>query len=293
VLGRLWVLGLGVALVLAGLAPVEASTLVAPHVVSIAGYDGDAAEPFLSRDGHWLFFNNGYASGTNTDLFSAERLDDLHFVFRGPVTGANSTSIDAVASADARGELFFVSDRSYASTQSTVYRGRLSKSGAGVSDVALVPGLEASGPARVIFDAEVSPDGNWLLFAEGQYVPYDPLAVPVTADLQLARRSAGGFVRDPSSKAVFANVNSPALEYAPALSPDGLTLAFTRLQAGPAIDPQIFVATRPDLRSPFGTPTRVATATGFVEGAAFSPDGRAVYFHHKVGDRYRIERLQL
>lgn len=278
---------------LTGLAPVEASTPVAPHAVTITGYEGDAAEPFLSRDGHWLFFNSGYASGTNTDLFSAERVDDLHFVFRGPVVGANSAALDAVPSSDARGELFFVSNRSYASSQSTVYRGRLSPSGAALSEVAVVPGLEASGPARVIFDAEVSPDGNWLLFAEGQYVPYDPLAIPVTADLQLARRSGAGFVRDANGPALFANVNSPALEYAPALAPDGLRLSFTRLQAGPATDPQIFVATRPNLRRPFGTPTRVAAATGFVEAATFTPDGAAIYFHHKVGDRYRIERLQL
>ena len=285
-------LGLALALVLTGLAPARAATPVAPQAVTITGYSGDAAEPFLSRDGHWLFFNSGYGSGTNTDLFSAERVDDLHFVFRGPIAGANSTALDAVPSADALGELFFVSDRSYASTQSTVYRGRLSPSG-GAVDVALVPGLEASGPARVIFDAEVSPDGNWLLFAEGQYAPYDPLAVPLTADLQLAHRSATGFERDAGGPALFAKVNSPALEYAPALSPNGLVVSFTRLQAGPATDPQIFVATRPNLRSPFGTPTRVAGATGFVEAATFTPDGRAIYFHHKVGDRYSIERLPI
>ncbi|MBV9934686.1 MAG: PD40 domain-containing protein [Actinobacteria bacterium] len=291
-LGRTWLLLVAlaaVALVPHGVAAAPAP----PQAVIIAGYSGDAAEPFLSRDGRWLFFNSGYAAGTNTDLFAAERVDDLHFVFRGPVAGANSSDLDAVASTDVRGEFFFISPRSYDKTQSTVYRGTLSPAGASLADVALVPGLQASGPAKVVFDAEVSPDGNWLLFAEGQYVPYNPLAIPATADLQLARRGGAGFVRDPSGSALFANVNSPALEYAPALSPDGLTLSFTRLSAGPAADPQIFLATRPNLRSPFGPPARVSAATGYVEAATFSPDGRAIYFHHKVGNQLRIERLPI
>ncbi|MFQ6087920.1 MAG: hypothetical protein ACE5K0_03340 [Candidatus Methanofastidiosia archaeon] len=31
-----------------------------PQKVEIIGYDGDALEPFISRDGQYLFFNNGY-----------------------------------------------------------------------------------------------------------------------------------------------------------------------------------------------------------------------------------------
>ena len=71
------------------------------------------------------------------------------------------------------------------------------------------------------------------------------------------------------------------------------TFSFTRTPGGPATDPQIFLATRPNLRSPFGTPTQVTAATGFVEAATFTPDGGAIYFHHKVGDHYRIVRLPI
>src|SRR5262245_8811408 len=46
--------------------------------VSIEGYDGEAMEPFLTRDGRYLFFNS--RNDTNdTNLYFARRKDDATF----------------------------------------------------------------------------------------------------------------------------------------------------------------------------------------------------------------------
>src|SRR6202021_223096 len=95
-----------------------------PRPVRILGYDGDAMEPFLSRDGRYLFFNNRNDPAIDTDLYWAERIDGLKFRFLGPLPGANSHALDAVASMDLGGNFYFVSSRDYAATGALIHRGR-------------------------------------------------------------------------------------------------------------------------------------------------------------------------
>jgi hypothetical protein len=54
-----------------------------PERVTIRGYKGEAMEPFITRDGRYLFFNNLNDPAVNTNLYYAERVDDLTFEFRG------------------------------------------------------------------------------------------------------------------------------------------------------------------------------------------------------------------
>ena len=63
--------------------------------VKIAGYSGDAMEPFLARDGCWLLFNRRNGPREQTDLMVAQRIDDRHFAFVGPLAVANSAALDA------------------------------------------------------------------------------------------------------------------------------------------------------------------------------------------------------
>jgi hypothetical protein len=58
------------------LVPADAGTyhaLQTPEDVSIAGYDGEAMEPFFTGDGCYLLFNNGNEPPANTNLHWAER----------------------------------------------------------------------------------------------------------------------------------------------------------------------------------------------------------------------------
>jgi hypothetical protein len=255
--------------------------------VNIDGYAGQAMEPFVTRDGKYLFFNDSNDPSVDTNLHWARRIDDVTFAYQGEVPGVNSPQLDGVPSIDAEGVLFFVSPRSYGATLSTVHRARWQGD---VADIGLVPGISERVPGIVTFDVEVSADGNELVFADGEYRRGD--AVPRSADLLHAFRRGDAFVRDPASRTRFASVNTPALEYAAALSGDGLELFFTRADPARGIAPAIHRAVRPSRTSAFGPAEPVPAAAGHVEGPSLSPDGRTLYFHRRGPDGFRIHCVQ-
>lgn len=258
----------------------------APQRVLIQGYEGDAMEPFITKDDRYLLFNNRNDPGTDTNLHLAERVDALSFRYRGELRGANSRVLDGVPSVDRSGQLYFVSVRSYGETLSTLYRARLSDGD--VSQPELVPGISLRQRGMLIFDAEISADGNTLLVADGRFTGG---ALPKTADIVIAVRQGLAFQRLAASAAIMKHINSEALEYAPAISADLLELFFTRFDAASrARAPEIYRAVRSSVAEPFGLPQRVAAASGFVEAPTLSGDGRVLYFHRRDGDRYVIYR---
>ena len=254
-----------------------------PQRVTITGYDGDAMEPFVSRDGKYLFFNNRNDPHVNTDLFWAERQDDLHFQFRGELRGVNTPALEAVASMDKQGVFYFVSNRSYSRTASTLYRARFA--GGALTGVELVPGVSLSKPGIVNFDAEISADGNTLYFVESRFSWWGK---PKTARILIARHAGDTFVRDPESETLLKSINTDALNYAPATSASQCELFFTRVEPdGPAI----YTASRADPNRPFGAPVRISAITGFVEAPTLSPDERSLYFHRRENGRFSIYRV--
>lgn len=259
-----------------------------PQRVAILGYDGHAMEPFLSRDGRYLLFNNLNDPAVNTNLHYAERVDDLTFRYRGAVAGVNTPALDGVPTLDRRNNLYFVSLRSYESSLSTIHRGVFSHGR--VASVALVPGLSRRQAGHVNFDVDVSPDGNTLYFVDARF----GRSGPETADLVVAQRQGEGFVRRPDSAVLLQQVNTDALEYAPCISADGLTLLFTRARlslVGGTV--AIYVAQRARSTEPFGPPARLAALDGLVEAPTFTPDERAIYYHRKDGAKYVIYRARL
>lgn len=88
------------------------------------------------------------------------------------------------------------------------------------------------------------------------------------------------FQRTPNSAEILKNVNTTtALEYAPRISADALTLLFTRVRSvlGGG-NPAIYVSQRGKVAEPFGAPQRLVALDGFVEAPTFSPDERSVYY---------------
>ncbi len=253
-----------------------------PEPVAILGYAGDAMEPFLSRDGSVLFFNDSNAPGNDTQLHWAEQVDGTTFLYRGELTGANSTALDAVASLDRSGNLYFVSTRSYWQTLATIHRGDYSNGAVG--NVELVEGVALERLGWVNFDAEISAHGLELYFVDGFF---SGAPVPDSADLVIARKEGGQFVRRADSETILAEINTPALEYAPATSEDDLELFFTRLDG----TSQILRAARPWTGAPFGAPEPIAAITGFVEAPTISPDGLSLYYHRNDAGTFRIERV--
>ncbi|MCP5433080.1 MAG: PD40 domain-containing protein [Alphaproteobacteria bacterium] len=279
-----------------GSAAADPSGFQNPEAVTVLGYGGELMEPFLARDGETLFFNNRNDPKVDTNLFLAHRVDGLAFAFVGPLEGVNSSALDAVASLDEEGNFYFVTTRSYAQDFRTLYRGRYA--GGAVTDVAPVEGIARGRAPYVNFDAEISADGATLVYVEG--VKRMPGAGWIEADLKLAARTQEGFAPDPRSDEILAAVNTEAWEYAPAISPDGRELFFTRLTAslfvplvGAPVSPKLEIlrASRPSADAPFRAPVAVAAIAGFVEAPTLSPDGLALYYHAMVEKRFALFRV--
>jgi WD40-like Beta Propeller Repeat len=260
----------------------EYTAFDAPERVTIRGYGDHAMEPFITRDGRYLFFNNSNDPSVNTNLRFAERINDLTFEYKGEVAGVNTQALEGVPTLDKNGVFYFVSSRSYKEDLSTIYRGRFS--GGAVTGVKIVEGISEKTPGRVNFDVEVSEDGQTLYFVDGVF---SGRPTPDKADIAIAVRDGEGFRRLSGSAELLKNVNTDALEYAACISPDELELFFTRAgKNGPAI----YRSTRKSVTHPFDPPVRVDAIKGFVEAPALSPDGRSLYYHLREGARFVIYR---
>lgn len=291
---RVLLIAVGVVAHLAMLPPAGAGESAAqfspPVRVQILGYNSHAMEPFLTRDGKLLFFNNRNDPKDQTDLHVARRIDETSFRYLGPLTGANSDKLDGVASLDRAGNFYLVSARDYDSTGNTLWSGRYS--GGAIGGMApLVTDFTPRKLLRLNIDLEVSADGNTLYVAENRW---DLLrGVPATSDITMARKTAAGFARLPDADALMANINTPHLEFAPATSADELTLYFTRLnmkalRKGKANAFTIMVATRADRTSPWGVPQSIAAISGHAEAPTVTPDGCAIYFHRKDAEIFHL-----
>ncbi|MBI5595645.1 MAG: PD40 domain-containing protein [Elusimicrobia bacterium] len=262
-----------------------------PRAVELPGYDADVMEPFVSKDGRWLFFNDSNAPGHDTDIFFAERVAPERLVYKGRLPGANSPKLDGIPSMDEAGWFYLTSGRSYDKDRVSIYRGRF-RDGA-LGEVEPVPGLSLDRRGWINMGAQVDAGGDTLLFADTRFGLLGLFGIPAWSDLALARREGKGFVRDPDSARILARLNTHELEYGGVMSVDGLEVFFTRtrvpfLLVFGKVRFQIMRATRSDPRAPFGEPTALLSGREPVEGPTLTRDGRWLYFHKKVGDRHRL-----
>jgi hypothetical protein len=262
----------------------------APQLLAILGYDGDAMEPFLPRDSASLFFNNRNDPPERTDLHWAERVNDHTFRYRGLVHGANSAALDGVATLSGNGRFCFVSTRSYFETLGPIYCGAWERGA--LHDAVLQAEASVRTLGRLMFDVEISADGETLVLSDGLF--HGGVA-PACADLRMARWRDGRFALAPQADPLLAHVNGPGLDYTAGLSADGLTLAFTRLRASLPMfaNAEIWVARRASQDAPFDAPQRIRAIAGFAEAPTFAPDGRAIYFHKRERGRFTLWRLAL
>ncbi len=264
--------------------------------VQVVGYDDHLMEPFLSRDGATLFFNNRNEPGPLTDLHVAEALGDGSFRYLGKLEGANSGALDGVPTMDRAGNFYFVSPRSYADTKATIHTGRYASGR--LAGVRLVPGsLSRDTTFWFNMDVEVSADGN-RLYATDNIQRYLLGGGIAQSNFFVAERRDGGFYRSEHSEEIFEAINTVKLEYAAAISEDELTIFFNRtdidaLRREDMRGIGIFMATRPTPDAAFESPKRIEAITGFVEGPTISSDDCILYYHRKnVGmfSLYRVTR---
>jgi hypothetical protein len=265
---------------------------VRPEAVTIAGYGGSAMEPFLSPDGRYLFFNNQNDAAVNTNLHFAERTGKLTFRYLGELPGVNSPALDAVPSMDGAGHFYFTTLREYDRTRNSLYTGEFD--GSRVNNVRPVPGdIGPKMPGEVNMDACISPDGQTLYISRAVIFP--GAAAPSKSDLMVARAKDGAFHIDPDGAHIMGSVNTGALQYAPAISADGHELFFTRASqaaAGSSPSVRIMVATRASAEAAFGEPRVLRALTGFVEAPTISLDGKEMFYHKRVGDKFAMYRAE-
>lgn len=253
-----------------------------PVKININGYNGNVMEPFLSRDGTMLLFNNLNSAPENTNLHWATRINDSSFEYKGEITGVNTIDLEGVPSLDEAGNLYFVSTRNYANTLSTLYQCNFYNGTA--TNVQLISGLSKLQAGWVNFDEEVSADGQSLYFVDAQF---DQTGNPKTADLIIAHKNGPGFQRLQNSNTIMKNINTSALEYAACISVDELELYFTRIQSiTAASSPEIFVSTRQNKTDVFSNPLKIQSITGFAEGPTISANQKFLYYHKKENNRF-------
>ena len=270
------------------LAP-EADLFEHPQIVEIVGYAGNCMEPFLSHDGAYLFFNNSNAKDADTHIHFAKRLQDDSFKYRGRLPGTTSDGKDMGPAGDSSGRFVFTSTREYFVTRDTLFIGQLVEER--VVGTRAIPGnISDSRPGWLNMDCDLSDDGK-LIFSRARF---DGGEAPRESNLMLAVKKNDKYEISPDSGKIFENINTQALEYAPALSRDGRTLYFTRAarlvtngkEVGPSV--KLMVAYRTSNTKPFQPPRAIRGIDGLVEGPCLSPDEKVLYFHKKVGETYRI-----
>ena len=285
---------IGATALIAAVAPREAPAATyegfsSPEQVSLAGYEGSAMEPEISPDGRYLLFNTSNVAPNIPQLELATRTGADAFEFDGPLPGEGVNEVGQLSgtpSLDREGDLYFVSPRFYAETLSTAFAGRFLAGS--VSGVHPLEGISGETPGIVDFDVSVSPDGASIFASVGDYRTGSLSA----AHIALYERSGAAFVPDPASAHLLHAVNRVgALDYAAAVSSDGLELFFTRAipaKKGAKGQPAIYRAARSRTTKPFGHIQRVGAITGFAEAPSLSDDGGTLYYHALIAGAFRI-----
>lgn len=256
-------------------------------VVVIKDYDGDTMEPFISRDGQYLFFNNDATGPRDKDIFYAKRLDDYTFQFLGEIAAANTSYVDGVPTLDKDGQFYFISAKDYGVfNKNTVFSAKF-KNGY-ITDIHPHSELSLGKSGWLNMDVEISNDGNTLYSTQTYFGDGPP---PTQSYFFYARKNRGEFIPEKDSDKIFKNINNAGIVYAACLSLDEKDLFFTRLLPGFTFE--TLVSHRKDKNSAFEEPHIIHAITGFAEAPTLSPDETKLYYHKKsdVTGKFQIHVL--
>lgn len=253
------------------------------RAVTIKGYEGDAMEPFISRDGKYLFFNDDKTEAKEKDMFWATRIDDTTFDFQGEIKNVNSEAVDGVPSMDEAGRFYYMSAKDYGLfNKNTVFSG-LFADGA-VTDITPLPQLALGKLWWLNMDIEISADGQTLYSTQTHF---GREGIPLESYFFYARKEGDAFVPQADSGKIFAALNQDKVIYAASISRDEREIFYTRLLPGFVF--QSLVAKRKSAKEPFGAPEVIGAITGFAEAPALSPDEDQLYYHKKNAKTGRFD----
>lgn len=213
------------------LAKRDAAGWTAPAPVPFSDARWRDSDPWLTPDGHWLYFvSNRPAPGRKT---AREDLD----LWRAPVTDGEPGLPEHLAAASSLGEelgpelhdgwLVFNSTRKDGPAPLSLYRSRVSEAGIAAAEPLPAPFNDG----RAQGDLTLSPDGRIALFWSIRGDSRDP-------DLFAVRRDGDGWSAAMRLPAPF---NAPGMDFTPAFAADGrsMTWASQRTPGGDGVDPSM------------------------------------------------------
>jgi len=249
-----------------------------PERLSGFGLTGNLYGPTLSLDAQQLFFAQ---FSTVEAVVSARRSD------RGPVFSL-ATSVAGVNAAGNNGTpfltqdgltLYFYSDRAGGVGSRDIWRAHRSDPSAAWQDVAPVPVINSSSLDHV---PTLSADQLTLVFASDR-------SGLGGGDLWIAERGSVSANFSPPQN--LRALNTPVEDSGPSLSSDGLTLYFSSKRPS-ATTSDIWVATRPDRSSSFGTPVKLDAVSSPADdlNVTLSPDRLELVLSSNRSGSYQLWR---
>ena len=279
--------------------PVSTNPIIENHewaneeLITIQGYEHDAMEIGISPGGEYLLFNDRHKK-PDKDIHWASRVNDTTYRYEGTVENTVTPTVDATPEFDGLGNLFYTTLKSRPQDGQTMYRASW-QPGVAVDpqpvegDIYVQPRQE-NGKNWISLDPDVSADGRFLFYSEGLF---GSAVFPYPFNVRGAELVGDEYKK--ISDELLANVNSDQLEYAPAISDDGLELFFTRIERreGDAeLSHGIYVTRRDSIAEPFNQPERITAITGFMEAPVLSGDEQHLYYHRMHQGRFQMFRVR-
>lgn len=274
-------------------------------LVEIVGYPTaiyqNIQEPFISRDGQYLFFNSGQSEFNKDLLYAKWDITQDSFVFQGEIQGVNTASnLEANPTMDDNYNFFYINNTAAPSWISTGTFQPDTMNLSSDSSILGLPSIELSGStATVNMGVEISSDGNTLYFSRAVFLNAgQPNQVISTSDILFAKKIDDAFVYDEATAVMIMQyINTDEdLEYAACISEDGLELFFTRLASDTITDAtpdsQIMRAVRSNTSEAFSVPQPVdgiPNHSKFVEAPTLY--GNTLYYHQfddRVANLYKV-----
>jgi len=206
--------------------PNVVSEFINERKVEITGYSSDVMEPFISKDGNYLFFNN-LQGISRKELYYVERVDDITFEFKGEIQGVNSADVDGNPTMDENNNFYFISTRDLNKGIKTIY--------SGIFNNGIVTGLHQingtiniSTPLWINMGVEISKIGNILFTSNAKFNIGENF--PNKGNIRFAIRNESEFNIPNNETDILANINTDAaIEYAGELSANELELFYSQV----------------------------------------------------------------
>lgn len=284
------------------------TTFKTPQPITIKGLPDDesgvsisTAEPFISRDGYFLFFNTGEKEN-NKDLHFAKNIQG-QWLYQGEI-GPNVNThkqVEANPSMDADYNFYYLDT----GVDQMIRSGKFDS---GMGSLLFLKIFDAV-PNRKVklfsqkfhgnMSVEVSADGQFVFFSRATWnLKGFSMGKLTDSNIYFLEKKAGAYIFDETdSKRIMGNINTSDLEYAASISTDGLELFFTRFAFNDykkdKIRSKIMHSKRKSLSEPFSRPEMIEVigADDFVEGPAISGDGKELYYHKHDEKKFRIYKV--